>query len=253
MAPPPLPPPRRHAATAVQPFSDAQWRAHQSWRRYLPHPWSLGMAALRLSPIWGWAVAVAAAVGLYATYAEPAGAPTITGHGSDLIIPFNLATFALSLLMMFRTNSRWGAGAHAGQGLLLLAAGLVWLAGGWWPALAGGAGRSALAGCAVAGWWAAPQPLRSTESGPTPTRRAPHRRREPSPIAVMRAGGRRAASGARPAASPPTSCAWWGAESLGRVAAPGGCMPAAGGQAPAGLRCRVCRPRQRAPAPAALH
>ena len=38
------------------------------------------------------------------------GAPRISGHGSDLIIPFQLATFALSLLMMFRTNSRWGLG-----------------------------------------------------------------------------------------------------------------------------------------------
>lgn len=44
--------------------------------------------------------------GLYVTFAQPAGAPVISGYASELMVPFTLTSFALSLLMLFRTNSR---------------------------------------------------------------------------------------------------------------------------------------------------
>ncbi|PRW20866.1 UPF0187 chloroplastic [Chlorella sorokiniana] len=52
-------------------------------------------------------MAVAVALGLYATFAEPHGAPKLSNH-AGLILPFQLTSFALSLLMLFRTNSSYG-------------------------------------------------------------------------------------------------------------------------------------------------
>lgn len=44
-------------------------------------------------------------VGLYHTYLEPLGAPHITRE--DLTVPFTITGFALSLLLVFRTNTSY--------------------------------------------------------------------------------------------------------------------------------------------------
>ena len=48
---------------------------------------------------------VGIAVGLYHTYLQPLGAPDITG--GDYTQPFTLTSFALALLLVFRTNSSY--------------------------------------------------------------------------------------------------------------------------------------------------
>ncbi|KAL4448048.1 hypothetical protein ABPG75_005267 [Micractinium tetrahymenae] len=100
-------------------FTDQDWQRHLTWRRYIPEPSVSGVVALTLAPVWMWSVLVSLGLGLYATYAEPKGAPNVSGH-KDLITPFSLTSFALSLLMLFKTNSSysrwweartlWGAG-----------------------------------------------------------------------------------------------------------------------------------------------
>ena len=48
---------------------------------------------------------VGVAVGLYHTYLQPLGAPNITSD--DYTQPFTLTSFALALLLVFRTNSSY--------------------------------------------------------------------------------------------------------------------------------------------------
>ncbi|KAL4437022.1 hypothetical protein ABPG75_004161 [Micractinium tetrahymenae] len=59
------------------------------------------------SPLIAWVLLVSAFVGLYATLLQPHGWPDITSHTSFLT-PFTLTSFAVSLLMLFRTNSSYG-------------------------------------------------------------------------------------------------------------------------------------------------
>ncbi len=90
---------------SMQSFTEEDWQYHLTWRRYIPEPRILVIVVLSLAPVWMWSVLVSACVGLYATYAEPAGAPNLTQH-PEFIMPFTLASFALSLLMLFKTTSR---------------------------------------------------------------------------------------------------------------------------------------------------
>lgn len=55
---------------ALQPFSEADWQVHGTWRRYIPEPHVSGIVILSLAPVWGWSVLVSTGLGLYATYAE---------------------------------------------------------------------------------------------------------------------------------------------------------------------------------------
>ena len=50
---------------------------------------------------------VSALVGVYATYAEPNGWPLVSTH-SEFLAPFTLTSFALSLLLLYKTNSAYG-------------------------------------------------------------------------------------------------------------------------------------------------
>jgi hypothetical protein len=54
----------------LQPFTEADWQVHGTWRRYIPEPHVSGIVILSLAPVWGWSVLVSAGLGLYATYAE---------------------------------------------------------------------------------------------------------------------------------------------------------------------------------------
>ncbi|KAI7838066.1 hypothetical protein COHA_008149 [Chlorella ohadii] len=88
-------------------YQEADWVRHLTWKRYIPEPRILSIVALSLAPVWLWSVFVSGALGLYATYAEPCGAPRLSNH-TDLVVPFTITSFALSLLMLFRTNSCYG-------------------------------------------------------------------------------------------------------------------------------------------------
>lgn len=69
-------------------------------------PKILGVVVISLAPVWGWSVFVTLCVGCYVTWAEPAGAPSISNRGSAWDLVFTLTSFALSLLLLFKTNSR---------------------------------------------------------------------------------------------------------------------------------------------------
>ncbi|KAL4859746.1 hypothetical protein ACK3TF_000036 [Chlorella vulgaris] len=89
------------------PFTETDWKAHGTWRRYIPEPNVSGLVVISLAPVWGWSVLVSTLLGLYATYAEPAGWPNVSTH-DDLLAIFMLTSFALSLLMLFKTTSSYG-------------------------------------------------------------------------------------------------------------------------------------------------
>lgn len=90
-----------------QHFTPDEWDRHLTFRRYFPEPRILLIIIISMSPLWGWSVLCAAAVGLWAELAEPRGWPAVSTHPSFLA-PFTLTSFALSLLMLFKTNSRQG-------------------------------------------------------------------------------------------------------------------------------------------------
>ncbi|KAK9908952.1 hypothetical protein WJX75_005092 [Coccomyxa subellipsoidea] len=89
-------------------YTASNWQRHRSWRRHMPE----GLTCLQVFA-WYWPPVVfvgliGVLVGLYHTYLEPLGAPQITRE--DLTVPFTITGFALSLLLVFRTNTsydRW--------------------------------------------------------------------------------------------------------------------------------------------------
>ncbi|CAL5219186.1 g972 [Coccomyxa viridis] len=89
-------------------YGPVEWRKHKSWRRHFPE----GFVCLQVLA-WYWppvlfVIFVGVLVGLYHTYLQPLGAPDITRD--DYTQPFTLTSFALALLLVFRTNSsydRW--------------------------------------------------------------------------------------------------------------------------------------------------
>lgn len=66
----------------------------------------LAVVVVSLAPVWGWSVFAALCVASYVTWAEPAGAPRISGKAAAYDLLFGLTSFALSLLLLFKTNSR---------------------------------------------------------------------------------------------------------------------------------------------------
>lgn len=95
--------------TLHQAYSKADWERHVTWRRYIPEVQISAVVVLTLLPLIAWSVFVSACVGLYATFLAPHGWPQVTNH-PDFIVPFTLTSFALSLLLLYKTNSayqRW--------------------------------------------------------------------------------------------------------------------------------------------------
>ncbi len=77
------------------------------WKRHLPEPVIFWNVLVGLLPVVGWAVFMSVLVGLYATLLqERRGWPVVVS--SQYINFFALASFALSLLLVFRTNSSYG-------------------------------------------------------------------------------------------------------------------------------------------------
>lgn len=103
--PPTPPPPFAWRSPPRQHFTPEEWDRHLTFRRYFPEPRILLIIIISMSPLWGWSVLCAAAVGLWAQLAEPRGWPAVSTH-PGFLAPFTLTSFALSLLMLFKTNSR---------------------------------------------------------------------------------------------------------------------------------------------------
>ena len=95
---------------ADKPVTEDQWKFQRSWLRHLPEPARLVLVLLGLWPIVAWSVLVSLAVGLYYELGQSQheGWPVAISPG--YIQPFLLTSFALALLLVFRTNSsydRW--------------------------------------------------------------------------------------------------------------------------------------------------
>lgn len=92
-----------------KPFSNSDWEHHHSWLRHLPEPAVFVQVAKSIFPLVLWSMVVSVAVGLYAQLLQPKqGWPVAVSQ--DYLVPFTLSSFAISLLLVFRTNSsynRW--------------------------------------------------------------------------------------------------------------------------------------------------
>ena len=90
------------------PMTDEAWIKHHSWLRHLPEPSRLVLLVYGLWPVVAWVILVSVGVGLYATFAQPNGAPIAVDQ--KYIEPFIICSFAVALLLVFRANSsyeRW--------------------------------------------------------------------------------------------------------------------------------------------------
>jgi hypothetical protein len=109
-----------------------------SWRRHCPEPLILARVFRMLSMAELWVGLVSTLVALYAAYLQPKdGWPQITNQ--DYLVVFQLTSFAVALLLVFRTNSaysRWWEvscrrAGRPGQGLAIwMPCDAFWVAGG---------------------------------------------------------------------------------------------------------------------------
>eukprot|EP00887_Chlorella_sp_A99_P004675 scaffold4.g4675.t1 len=88
-------------------YNEQMWDTHASWRRYIPELPIILLVIVSLSPVWLWSVFVSAMIGVYEKFAVGAGAPSLD-EAPSLIMPFTLTSFALSLLLLYKTNSAYG-------------------------------------------------------------------------------------------------------------------------------------------------
>lgn len=85
-----------------------RWETHKSWARHVPSPFTCLQVMAWYWPPVVMVAGISGLLGVYVTQAEPRGAPDISHH--DLTAPFKLTSFALALLLVFRTNNtydRW--------------------------------------------------------------------------------------------------------------------------------------------------
>ncbi|KAK9812447.1 hypothetical protein WJX73_000401 [Symbiochloris irregularis] len=103
-------------------FTESDWHKHKSWtRHFIAAPFLVTQVLA-----WYWPpvlvmTLIAVVASMYHEFAEPAGAPNVSGH--NLTYPFTFTSFALSLLLVFRTNSaytRWWEARTQIGGLLAI-------------------------------------------------------------------------------------------------------------------------------------
>jgi ion channel-forming bestrophin family protein len=91
---------------ADPPFNEENWHQNRTWLRHAPQPLVCLKVTRSMAPILIWVVLVSTFVCLYAEELQPKGWPTIASD--DYLQPFLLMSFAVSLLLVFRTNSSYG-------------------------------------------------------------------------------------------------------------------------------------------------
>jgi Bestrophin, RFP-TM, chloride channel len=92
-------------------FDDSAWSAHLSFRRYLPEPVILLKVFVAVLYPVATVVLVALGCGLYESL-KRSESPSLTNL--NLTLPYSLCSFALALLLVFKTNesyARWWEGA----------------------------------------------------------------------------------------------------------------------------------------------
>ena len=94
-----------HVCSALMPIRTCYvWRQVQTLTRLVFLPLSLQVLAWYWPPVL-FVATIGVGVGLYHHFGELAGAPCVTC--GDYSVPFTLTAFALSLLLVFRTNSSY--------------------------------------------------------------------------------------------------------------------------------------------------
>lgn len=88
-------------------FTASDWQLQKSWRRHLPDLTG-ARVLLGFLPVVLWTVLVALFVCCYHVWLESAGAPSFYQDGLGYWQAFSVTSFALSLLLVFRTNSSYG-------------------------------------------------------------------------------------------------------------------------------------------------
>lgn len=92
-------------------YTDEQLRRHRGWMRLLPENWKVPVYVL----VWYWPplaleLAVSASLAAYETWGPPAHDGWRSLARSELAVPFQLTSFCLSILLVFRTTAsfeRW--------------------------------------------------------------------------------------------------------------------------------------------------
>lgn len=87
-------------------YTDEQLRRHRGWMRLLPENWKVPLYVL----VWYWPplfleFAVSGSLALYETLGPPAHTGWRSLARSELAVPFQLTSFCLSILLVFRTTA----------------------------------------------------------------------------------------------------------------------------------------------------
>ena len=92
------------------PFTEADWRAHNSWKRHVCEPAVFTRVARSLAPLEAWVLLCTAAIGLYYELLQvPHGWPSLADAAYMPL--FLLSSFAVSLVLVFRCDCRRRLGA----------------------------------------------------------------------------------------------------------------------------------------------
>jgi hypothetical protein len=87
-------------------YTDEQLRRHRGWMRLLPENWKVPLYVL----VWYWPplfleLAVSGTLAIYETFGPPAHNGWKSLARSELAVPFQLTSFCLSILLVFRTTA----------------------------------------------------------------------------------------------------------------------------------------------------
>jgi len=107
-------------------FSYEAWARHRAWFRYWVEPRIFYLVVLNFLPILIWTILVTTGVTLYYHLGQQAHPGWVVVVSKDYNQPFLLTSFALALLLVFRTNSAyerwWSARKHLGCVCIMSAA-----------------------------------------------------------------------------------------------------------------------------------
>ncbi|WPT13952.1 UPF0187 protein [Picochlorum sp. SENEW3] len=100
-------------------YTNADWERHRSWFRYWLEPRIFVLVVLNMLPFLTWVTVVTVALTLYYELGQLQHENWLVVVSRDYNQPFILTSFALALLLVFRTNSAyerwWSARKHFGQ------------------------------------------------------------------------------------------------------------------------------------------
>ena len=108
-----------HFPDSTGQFSFQEWSRHSSWLRYCPEPRILVIVVANMLPILVWVTLVTVGITLYYELGQMKHEHWLVVVSQNYNQPFLLTSFALALLLVFRTNSAyerwWSARKNFGQ------------------------------------------------------------------------------------------------------------------------------------------